>query len=199
MVSSTVSPETATTPAREIGNGIQAAKSTSGAGGGRGGARSEEDPAVRATLAAQTRFDGTSASAGDRLIGRWNSWRRSRIRACVEEGWPTAARGRIARGRGYNLIRHILLSSCVSKRMTAAKIAATARTRSSPTLRGIGCQGVHPGRQQRRRTRSARTGAGQEIGGRTTRPAGIQPGAGLGTLHRKLRWRYKPSWKHPTS
>src|SRR2546428_430538 len=114
MVSSTVSPETATTPAREIGNGIQAAKSTSGAGGGRGGARSEEDPAVRATLAAQTRFDSTSASAGDRLIGRWNSWRRSRIRACVEEGWPTAARGRIARGRGYNLIRHILLSSCVS-------------------------------------------------------------------------------------
>src|SRR2546425_13193692 len=108
MVSSTVSPETATTPAREIGNGIQAAKSTSGAGGGRGGARSEEDPAVRATLAAHTRFDGTSASAGDRLIGRWDSWRRRRIRACAEEGWPTAARGRTARGRASDLLMQIL-------------------------------------------------------------------------------------------
>src|SRR2546427_11412417 len=103
MVSSTVSPETATTPAREIGNGIQAAKSTSGAGGGRGGARREEDPAVRATLAGQTRFDGTSASARDRLIGRWHSWRRSRSRGCVGEGWPPAAAGANPRGRGDHL------------------------------------------------------------------------------------------------
>ena len=83
---------------------------------------------VRKTLPCELRWrrklvsTDTSASAGIGRSGR-----------ILGAGRPQLAAASLSHA-GYNLNRHILLSSCVSKRMTAAKIAATARTRSSPTL-----------------------------------------------------------------